>query len=143
MLLMSSTLKEKYCDQVVYLIFMTTDFALTIKSHPIAVLQPTSLEDVSAAVHMANELDIPMAARGSQVSHSAGGQAQANNGLLIDMSCLSYVEFVGDNQVKLGPGTMWDEVMRQTLQKGFMPPVINDYQYLSVGGTLSMGGIGF
>ena len=122
---------------------MSTDFALTIKSHPLAVLQPTNLEDVAAAVHMANELDIPLAARGSQVSHSAGGQAQANNGLLIDMSCLSYVEFVGDNQVKLGPGTMWDGVMRQTLAKGLMPPVINDYQYLSVGGTISMGGVGF
>ena len=122
---------------------MSTDFALTIKSHPLAVLQPTNLTDVSAAVRMANELDIPLAARGSQVSHSAGGQAQANNGLLIDMSCLSYVEFVGDNQVKLGPGTMWDEVMRQTLAKGLMSPVINDYQYLSVGGTISMGGVGF
>lgn len=123
---------------------MSTDFALTIKSNLLAVLQPTNLEDVAAAVHMANELDIPLAARGSQVSHSAGGQAQANNGLLIDMSCLSYVEFVGDNnQVKLGPGTMWDQVMRETLAKGLMPPVINDYQYLSVGGTISMGGVGF
>jgi len=122
---------------------MSTDFALTIKSHPLAVLQPTNLADVAAAIHMANELDIPLAARGSQVSHSAGGQAQSNNGLLIDMSCLSYAEFVGDNQVKLGPGTMWDEVMRQTLAKGLMPPVINDYQYLSVGGTVSMGGVGF
>lgn len=123
---------------------MSTDFALTITSRPEAVLRPSNLEDVAAAVKIANELHIPLAARGSQVSHSAGGQAQANNGILVDMSCLSSVDFIdNDSAVKCGPGTFWDEVIRQTLRKGLMPPVINDYQYLSVGGTISMGGIGF
>mmetsp|Transcript_40624 Transcript_40624/g.85318 ORF Transcript_40624/g.85318 Transcript_40624/m.85318 type:complete len:1056 (-) Transcript_40624:209-3376(-) len=123
---------------------MSSDFALTIKSRPQAILRPRSIGDVSAAVRMAVDLNIPLAARGSQVSHSAGGQAQADDGLLLDMSTLSSIEFVDDFQaVKVGPGAFWDEVIRCTLARGLMPPVINDYQYLSVGGTISMGGIGF
>lgn len=48
---------------------MSTDFALTIASQPLAVLRPNSVRDIAAAVKMANTLDIPLAARGSQVSH--------------------------------------------------------------------------
>ena len=123
---------------------MSTDFALTITSQPLGILCPTNLEDVSSAIRMALELNLPLAARGSLVSHSAGGQAQANNGIVIDMSNISSVEFIdNDKAIKCGPGVYWYEVIRQTLEKGLMPPVINDYQYLSVGGTMSMGGVGF
>ena len=121
---------------------MSTDFALTITSRPQAVLVPIDVADIRAAVKMANAYNIPLAARGSRVSHSAGGQAQADGGLVLDMSHLSTVEiFVcGDSVVvKAGAGTYWDEVIRQTLSHGLMPPVVNDYQYLSVGGTVSMG----
>lgn len=123
---------------------MSTDFALTIKSQPQAVLSPKSTSDISTAIKMAVDLNIPLAARGSQVSHSAGGQAQAPNGLLLNMSTLSSVDFVdGGKAVKVGPGTLWCDVIRETLSRGLIPPVVNDYQYLSVGGTMSMGGVGF
>ena len=123
---------------------MSTDFAKTIHSKPHAILRPTGLSDVRAAVKAAAALDLNLSARGSKVSHSAGGQAQADGGLLLDMSCLCGVEFSEDmTSVKIQTGTMWDEVIRETLKLGLIPPVINDYQYLSVGGTLSMGGVGF
>ena len=48
---------------------MSKDFALTIASQPLAVLRPNSVRDIAAAVKMANTLDIPLAVRGSQVSH--------------------------------------------------------------------------
>lgn len=124
---------------------MSTDFALTIWSQPLAILKPTSTGDVQASVRMASACGIPLAARGSQVSHSAGGQAQSDGGILLDMSQLSSVEFIENGihgapiAVRAGAGTFWDEVIRKTLHRGLMPPVINDYQYLSVGGTISMG----
>lgn len=123
---------------------MSTDFALTIKTHPQGVLVPDHVTDVQNAVKMASAYNIPLAARGSKVSHSAGGQAQSDGGLLLDMSSLAFVRLAEDEKmVTIGAGTMWDEVIRQTLSHGLMPPVINDYQYLSVGGTISMGGVGF
>ena len=60
------------------------------------------------------------------------------------MSTLSSVDFVDNGEaVKMGPEKFWDQVIRHTLSRNLMPPVMNDHQYLSVGGTLSMGGIGF
>ena len=124
--------------------FMSTDFAKTIHSSPHAILRPAGLPDVCAAVKAASALDLKLSARGSQVSHSAGGQAQADGGLLLDMSCLCGVQLSDDKlSIHVQAGTMWDEVIRETLKVGLIPPVINDYQYLSVGGTLSMGGVGF
>ncbi len=127
---------------------MSADFAMTITSKPLAVLLPKDVADVEASVKMAKAYGIPLAARGSRVSHSAGGQAQADRGLLIDMSPLSSVEFVHSRTITIDAekmtvrceaGAFWDEVIRQTLCHGLMPPVVNDYQYLSVGGTISMG----
>ena len=127
---------------------MSTDFAQTIHSAPQALLRPIGVTDVQNAVKIATELGLRLSARGSQISHSAGGQAQADDGLLLDMSTFTSIEFVGsakDNKamIKIGAGTMWHEVIRYTLDQGLMPPVLNDYQYLSVGGTISMGGVGF
>ena len=123
---------------------MSTDFALCVRSQPQVILRPTCNEDVQAAIKIASALDIPLSVRGSQVSHSAGGQAQGNHALLLDMAPFDSIEFIdNDKSVRVGAGIMWDTVIRETLKRGLMPPVINDYQYLSVGGTISMGGVGF
>ncbi len=39
-------------------------------------------------------------------------------------------------------GVTWKELLDETLKHGLMPPVLTDYLSLSVGGTLSVGGIG-
>lgn len=122
---------------------MSTDFAMIVYSKPLAILRPFDTEDVTAAICIANQLNIPIVARGSLVSHSAGGQAQINHGLLLDLSHLNSVEMTDHHSVQVGSGAMWDSVIRVTLQHGMMPPVVNDYQYLSVGGTISIGGVGF
>jgi len=123
---------------------MSTDFAMSVRSTPQAIFRPANEKDIEAAVRIALEYDLTLTARGSQVSHSAGGQAQAiDGGILIDMSRLASIEFIGSTAVKVGTGLMWDAVIRATLDRGLMPPVLNDYQYLSVGGTISMGGVGF
>ena len=36
----------------------------------------------------------------------------------------------------------WATVLDAALASGTTPPVLNDYMHLSVGGTLSVGGIG-
>jgi len=122
---------------------MSKDFALTVRTNPKAILRPSGLNDIKVAIQIASELGVPVVVRGSQTSHSAGGQAQSNS-LLLDMSTFSFIEQGEDNTViRVGAGTMWNEVIEYTLQRGYMPPVVNDYQYLSVGGTLSVGGVGF
>ncbi|CAJ1960396.1 unnamed protein product [Cylindrotheca closterium] len=121
----------------------STAFALTIRTKPVAALCPIGVVDIPGAVAIANAYNLPLAVRGSKVSHLAGGQAHSHHGFVLDMSKLASVEILDNQLVKVGAGTYWDEVVWQTLGQGLMPPVVNDYQFLSVGGTISMGGVGF
>lgn len=123
---------------------MSTDFALTIHSDPSIILKPKSISDVKTAIQMATDLGLQLVVRGSEISHSAGGQAQTDGGILLDIS--DFKELIlndAESTLCIGSGCYWNDVIQFTLDHGYMPPVVNDYQYLSVGGTISMGGVGF
>ena len=61
------------------------------------------------------------------MSHSAGGQAQSK-GILLDISSFDSIEMCEDRRsIKVGAGTMWNDVMQYTLDRDLMPPVVNDY----------------
>ena len=113
---------------------MKTDFAKTIHSTPEIILRPLDPDDLKVVVHLATELGLSITVRGSRVSHSAGGQAQCqHNGILLDMSHFSSITFKNDFCLEVGAGAMWNDVIKTALSQGLMPPVVNDYQYLSVG----------
>lgn len=123
---------------------MSTDFALTIHSDPYIILKPKSNGDIKTAIQMATDLGLQLVVRGSEISHSAGGQAQTDGGILLDISDFKELTLNdADNTLRIGSGCYWNDVVQFTLDHGYMPPVVNDYQYLSVGGTISMGGVGF
>ena len=122
----------------------STDFGLTVYSKPKAVLKPKNINDVVLSIKMAQNLGNQISPRGTLVSHCAGGQAQADCGLILDMTGLNQIIFSEDNlSVRVGAGTTWDKLIKESLKRQMVPPVITDYQHLSVGGTLSTGGIGF
>jgi FAD/FMN-containing dehydrogenase len=56
-------------------------------------------------------------------------------------SLCSVLELTG-NEVWVQAGASWSRVLATTLPTGRVPPTLTDYQELSVGGTLSVGGIG-
>jgi FAD/FMN-containing dehydrogenase len=116
------------------------DFGHIIHRTPVAVLRPGSVDDIVAMVRFCNRHLIPMAARGQ--SHSTFGQPQVEGGLVIDMSTLSTVHHVGSRRAVVDAGAIWSEVLTSALAEGKAPPVLTDYLELSVGGTLSVGGIG-
>jgi cytokinin dehydrogenase len=64
-----------------------------------------------------------------------------SGGLVIDMSTLDAIE-VSVGQVTVQAGARWSAVLNATLPSGQTPPVLTDYLELSVGGTLSVGGVG-
>jgi FAD/FMN-containing dehydrogenase len=104
------------------------------------VLAPGSGEDVVRLIRFAARHGITVAARGE--GHAAFGQAQARGGVVIDMRRLASVHRVGGASVDVDAGITWRALLDQTLTRGLMPPMLTDYQDLSVGGTLSVGGIG-
>ena len=116
------------------------DFGHIVHRFPVAVLRAGSVDDIVAMVRYCNTHLIPVAARGQ--GHSTFGQPQVENGLVIDMGTLSAVHHVGSDRAVVDAGAVWSAVLTAALDEGKAPPVLTDYLELSVGGTLTVGGIG-
>ncbi|MCT2592069.1 FAD-binding protein [Streptomyces sp. N2-109] len=126
------------------------DFGHIVHRTPAAVLRPGSVDDIVTMVRYCGRHRIPVAPRGQ--AHATHGQAQTEAGLVIKTSPLADIGPVrhgsaghgsaGHGTVTVGAGAKWSDVTKATLASGLTPPVFTDYLELSVGGTLSVGGLG-
>ncbi|MBK6010616.1 FAD-binding protein [Streptomyces sp. MBT53] len=118
------------------------DFGHIVHRRPAAVLRPGSVRDIVAMVRFCNLHGLRVAPRGQ--GHGTNGQAQVEGGLIIETEPLSTIGPVrtGSSRVTVGAGAKWSDVAKATLAHGLTPPVFTDYLELSVGGTLSVGGLG-
>jgi cytokinin dehydrogenase len=115
------------------------DFGHIVHHEPVAVLTPGSVDDIVAMMRYCGRHGLPVAARGQ--GHATNGQAQVSRGLVIDMSPLRDIS-VGDGQAVVQGGVLWSALLHASLPHGLTPPVLTDYLELSIGGTLSAGGVG-
>ncbi|HEX3763892.1 MAG TPA: FAD-binding protein [Kofleriaceae bacterium] len=124
------------------------DFGRIVSHPPRAVLVPGSVEDIVKIVGFARRHGLRVAANGQagtddlRESHSNLGQSQVEAGIAIDMSPLDAMHAVDDHHADVGAGAHWSAVFDAAAAHGATPPVFTDYVHLSVGGTLSVGGIG-
>ncbi|MFD7131938.1 FAD-binding protein [Streptomyces sp. NPDC059894] len=118
------------------------DFGHIVHRRPVAVLRPGSVRDVVAMIRFCGEHRLPVAPRGQ--GHAAFGQAQVEGGLVVETATLADIGPLGPGgtTVTVGAGARWSDVAKATLAHGLTPPVFTDYLELSVGGTLSVGGLG-
>ncbi|HKA52971.1 MAG TPA: FAD-binding protein [Candidatus Binatia bacterium] len=108
---------------------------------PAAVLRPGSVQDVITMVQYANQHALKIAIKGQ--GHSVYGQTQAEAGIVIDSSTLSTVYPPTTESVDAQFGALWADVATATLPKGLTPRVFPaTCMALTVGGTLSVGGLG-
>ncbi|CAM8938414.1 unnamed protein product [Rhodiola kirilowii] len=137
------------------LIAASRDFGLMTKKQPMAVLRPSSADDIARLIKAAaspnNPTAFPVSARGH--GHSINGQAQTQNGVVIDMNRCRYSKVMSETAsleprvsvegryVDVWGGELWIDVLNATLEFGLAPRSWTDYLYLTVGGTLSNGGI--
>lgn len=86
---------------------------------------------------------LTVAARGH--GHSLQGQAQAHQGVVINMESLQEQEiqiYTGEQPyADVSGGHLWINILHETLRYGLAPKSWTDYLYLTVGGTLSNAGI--
>jgi FAD/FMN-containing dehydrogenase len=116
------------------------DFGQIVFEQPLAVLKPGSTRDISRIIRFARHNDIRIVGRGK--SHTAYGQSQAKAGVVIDMSALATIHAIAPDRINVDAGIRWHDLLKATLAQGLMPPVLPDYIGQTVGGTLSVGGIG-
>jgi FAD/FMN-containing dehydrogenase len=116
------------------------DFGQIVHERPLAVLKPGSVQDIARMVRFARRHHLRIAGRGR--GHSTFGQAQVEAGVVIDMSTLRTIHRIAGDRVAIDAGIRWTALLGATLARGLTPPVLTDYIGQSVGGTLSVGGIG-
>jgi FAD/FMN-containing dehydrogenase len=116
------------------------DFGHIVHRRPLAVLRPASTDDVVSLVRYANRHGLRVAMNGNR--HSVYGQAQARDGVVIEAGDLNRIHAIGDDYADVDAGVTWGELAKATLARGLTPPVMTEFQDLSIGGTLSVGGVG-
>ncbi|CAL9112028.1 unnamed protein product [Musa acuminata var. zebrina] len=124
------------------------DFGRIVFDSPSAVLRPQSPKEISLLLGFLSASSfskVTVAARGA--GHSIDGQAQALDGIVIEMDSLPSAISIhrgresGSSYADVSGGALWIELLRESLRFGLAPRSWTDYLYLSVGGTLSNGGI--
>ncbi len=116
------------------------DFGKFIHKTPRAVLLPASVNDVVKAVKFCRKHSIPIVGRGE--GHSSGGQSLVENGLVIDMSVMNQIVSISSTSATVEAGVTLKELLAASIPLGARPPVVTGYVGLTVGGVLSMGGVG-
>lgn len=115
------------------------DFGGIVELAPARVVRPVSADEVVAAVREAAADGLDMVPRG--LGHSTFGQSQTT-GVSLDLRGLAGVREVGERHAVAGAGTSWRDVLAATLPLGLTPPVLTDHLDMTVGGTISAGGVG-
>lgn len=115
-----------------------SDFGGLVEAMPARVVRPGSVHEVVETVKARRGL--PVAARGC--GHSTYGQALAPGGIVLEMRGLAGILEVRPGSAVVEAGATWREVLDATLPQGLTPPVLTDYLDLTVGGTISAGGMG-
>ncbi|XP_057752351.1 cytokinin dehydrogenase 3-like [Arachis stenosperma] len=129
------------------------DFGNLVHHLPRAVFHPRSPQDIASLVKTSYESPVPFTISVRGQGHSTRGQAMARGGVVVDMRALR--EENNSNKKKnirviwreegyygdVGGEALWADVLREAAEMGVAPASWTDYLYLTVGGTLSNGGI--
>ena len=116
------------------------DFGGIVERTPARVVRAETIAEVEHAIVVARREGLPVVARGQ--GHTTRGQS-LSNGVVLELRGLRHVSIDRTARTaRVGAGLLWSDLLAQTVSVGLAPPVLTDYLGLSVGGTLSVGGIG-
>lgn len=116
------------------------DFGNVCYQVPSAVVYPESVRDIQELIWYCNEHKIPMNMRG--VGHACNGQSLISGGIILDLKpVFNKIRMAGDDAL-LEPGITWVETQKFLNDHGRGAMVTPDYMGITVGGNLSIGGVG-
>jgi cytokinin dehydrogenase len=115
------------------------DVGNIVHNTPVAVLRPGSVEDIRKMIRFCRRLRIKVGPRGQ--GHTTLGQSQVAGGLVIEMGTLNKVHSIEPTRADLDAGVLWKDLLLTIVPQGLTPPLLTGFTGLSIGGTLSVGGI--
>ncbi|MER9951874.1 FAD-binding protein [Mesorhizobium sp. M0047] len=116
------------------------DFGHIVYHAPAAMYRPGSVANVGPFVQWAGRRGHKIVVRGR--GHSIYGRARVCDGVVLDMNTADRLEPPQSDRITVDAGATWRSVVAVTRPRGLTPPVLPNYLDLSVGGTLSVGGVG-
>lgn len=125
------------------LITASEDFGHLMQGAPQAVARPSNQNELIQIISYAKSHRLSICPRG--LSKSQGGQSlSGKGGISLDLSAMKSIQKlnVPEKNIVCGAGITWKDLIKHTLPFGLIPPVIPLNTNLSVGGTLSVAGIG-
>ena len=120
---------------------VATDLGNIAYHQPCAVLRPRSVGDIAAMIRFCRAHGIAVSPRGQ--AHTTYGQGLAD-GLVIENAYLNRIHSLGAGIAEVDAGTHWMDLIKAAYERSprLTPPVLTGYTGLTVGGTLSVGGVG-
>jgi FAD/FMN-containing dehydrogenase len=116
-----------------------TDFGRLFVRKPAAVVRPSTAADVAETVKFAGRNGLKVSTRGG--GHSQSGQSLSND-IVLDMTSLAGVKTVEEFNATCGGGIKWRALVEHLAPQRLSPPVLTNNLDVTVGGTLSTGGLG-
>jgi cytokinin dehydrogenase len=120
----------------------SADFGNIVRGRAAGLACPRNAEQIEQALLFANRRGLSFALRG--LGRSSGGQSVGRDSVTLELSRLDHVGAidVSARVVKCEPGARWRAVLDATMARGLVPQVMPGNLDLTVGGTLSVGGMG-
>jgi cytokinin dehydrogenase len=109
---------------------------------PWAILRPAEPKDIVAALDFARKHRIPVSTRAQ--AHTQTAQALNSGGILIDINSLDKILAIDEARMTatVQAGVIWRDLVAHAGTKGLMPPVLTNNLGVTIGGTLSVAGLG-
>jgi len=105
---------------------------------PCAVLRPGSVEDIRRMLQYCRRYNIKVSPRGQ--GRTMHGQS-LSDGLVIEQRSLNTIHSIEPDGARVDAGVLWRDLLEAAHDHGLVPPVLTGGTELTVGGTLSVGGI--
>ncbi len=121
---------------------LETDFGRLVTGQALAVERPRSPGELASVFAEARRMRKRLSIRGGGMSQS--GQSVPDSSVVVDLSSWNRLEGIhsGRQSIRCQPGASWRQVLQATLPLGLAPKVYPLNLDLTVGGTLSAGGLG-
>jgi cytokinin dehydrogenase len=118
------------------------DFGRIASGRADGVVRPTHIDQLPSLVELARRHGLSLTVRGAGLSQS--GQSVARDGIVVDMSGLCAIDRpdLERSTIRCEPGATWRALVARLAPLGLLPTVMPLNLDLTVGGTLSAGGLG-
>jgi hypothetical protein len=117
------------------------DFGNLTQSVPAAVCEPTRMEQLQELMSYAHEQHLPITIRGHGMSQS-GQSLAVPNGVILSMKHFNHVDEPTEDSIWIEANATWADLLERSLKHSLVPYVVPHNCDLSIGGVLSVGGIG-